>query len=151
MKTFFDFISHSQSIIYLLITIGGWLIFLYKQSQKPEQRQNEQINEIYKMLSEIRESVSALQTDHLEGIKTTVRLLVRREFSRMCMECLANGYCTIAELDNIEMMYHEYHKKYDMNGKGDELYHRVLSLPIKDDHANYNLQHNKPKGIEIDE
>lgn len=134
MDTILNVISHSQSIIYLLITIGGWVIFLYKQSSKPEQKQNEQINEIFRMLSELKEDVRKLQTNHLEEIKVTIRLLVRREFSRMCIECLSKGYCTMAELDNIETMYHEYHTKYDMNGKGDELYHRVLTLEIKDDH-----------------
>lgn len=131
METVLNFISHSQSIIYLIVTVCGWIIFLYKQSQKPEQKQNEQIDEIYHMLTELKESVSDLQTGHLEEIKVSVRLLIRREFRRMCLECLHKGYTTLPELDNIETMYQEYHDKYQMNGKGDELYHRVLELEIK--------------------
>lgn len=141
MDQLLNIISHSQSIIYLLITIGGWVIFLYKQSQKPEQEQNERINEIYQMLIELKQDVESLKTNHLEEIKVTIRLLIRREFSRMCLECISKGYCTMAELDNIETMYNEYHNKYNMNGKGDELYHRVLSLQIKDDGIDIKAKH----------
>lgn len=133
MDAFYDFLSHSQALIYLIITIGGWALFLYRQSKKPEQEQDKRIDEIFEMLTELKESVEQLKTGHLEDIKVTIRLLVRREFNRMCVDCLKKGYCTMSELDNIETMYQEYHVKYGMNGKGDELYHRVLNLRIKDD------------------
>lgn len=133
MEHVYEFISHSQSIIYLLITIGGWVIFLYKQSKRPEQEQNERINEIYQMLTQLKVDLENLQISHLGDIKVTIKLLLRREFNRMCLECLKKGYCTLPELDNIETMYHEYHDKYKMDGKGDELYKRVLNLDIKDD------------------
>lgn len=131
MTAFYEFITHSQSIIYLLITISGWVVFLYKQSRKPEEKQNAQINEIYDMLSELKETLDAFKTHHIEDIKVSIRMLISREFIRLCMECLKQGYTTEAELESLESIYQEYHVKYGLNGRGEELYHKVLNLEIR--------------------
>ena len=120
-----SFISDYRVLISDVIQIVAWLIVIYKLYRRPENEQNEKIDLILEKLEKIENS-------EITGLENSIKLLLKRLFARTCIECIKKQYVTESDSDIIESLYQEYHYKYGMNGRGEDLYKKVLALPLKD-------------------
>lgn len=120
-----SFISDSRALISDIIQICAWIAIVVKLYRKTDTEQNKKIDQILEKLDE-------LETSEVKGLETSIKLLLKRLFTRTCLDCLQRGYVTESDLDVVESLYVEYHQKYNLNGRGTELYRRVLELPTKD-------------------
>lgn len=114
-----------KEVIELVIWFAVLGISIYNVFRKPEKEQNLKIDRIL-------EKLESIETKEIETLKSSIRLLIRQTFARLCYDCIKNGYVTMSDIDNVENLYQEYHNKFGMNGRGEELYKRVLDLPIKE-------------------
>lgn len=120
-----SFISRYRALISDIIQIGAWLLVLVKLYRKTDTVQNKKIDRILEKLDSIEQS-------EIAGLETSIKILVKRLFTRTCLDCIKKGYTTEADLDIVESLYTEYSQKYKLNGHGTELYKKVLKLPLEE-------------------
>lgn len=119
------FISSSKNLIADIIQFCAWAVVVYKLFRRPETEQDKKIDTILRKLDNI-------EKGEIESLRTSIRMLVSRQFIRLCYDCINKGYITLSDLDTVEILYQEYHCKYGMNGRGKDLYEKVLDLPIRE-------------------
>lgn len=120
-----SFITSSKTLIADIIQFCAWAVVVYKLFKRPETEQDKKIDTILVKLDNI-------QKGDIESLRTSIRMLVSRQFMRLCYECINKKYVTLSDLDTVEILYQEYHCKYGMNGRGKDLYEKVLDLPIRE-------------------
>lgn len=64
-------------------------------------------------------------------INETMAVLLHDRFFQSCLYNLKRGYTTSVDLENIEHLWKQYHKKYGMNGYGETLYKKVKVLEVR--------------------
>lgn len=119
-----SFISDTRALVSDVIQFGAWFLILYRIYKRPEQIQDQRINQIL-------DKLTTMEQSEIAGLENSVRILLKRLFTRTCLDLINRGYTTEADLDIIESLYSEYHNRWGENGRGTELYNKVLDLPTK--------------------
>lgn len=69
------------------------------------------------------------KTSQQDSLAAGMQIMLRLELISLAEKYLAKGYCTVEEKELFTAVYNAYHN-LGKNGVMDDLYNRVLSLPV---------------------
>ncbi len=117
-----------------LINIYQWIVYLtpvwalilavfWKPIQKVFDREKSRLTAIESKLQSVQ--------DDIEDRKKVSHALLHHEIFQTARDSIKQGFITEVELENLEILYHEY-KKLNGNGTAERLYKECCNLPLKD-------------------